>query len=184
MEEETRKLKLDSDCLNVYRKRVEEKPSYYIKNFVRLGMISSSLEFNTVACDPFWPQIFGDDSQFEKFVNECRGRKIEKADLVSNFWQLFKANDFNPIEFDNQGNVQQKIDSNLVEEVRKLEEMKRIENMVSQIPDKIDSVSDDNKTQYKQLLLQYKNELDNIKLYISFTGSLKRLIDEKLRILE
>lgn len=182
MEEETRKLKLDSDCLNVYRKRVEEKPSYYIKNFVRLGMISSSLEFNTVACDPFWPQIFGDDSQFEKFVNECRGRKIEKADLVSNFWQLFKANDFNPIEFDNQGNVQQKIDSNLVEEVRKLEEMKRIENMVSQIPDKIDSVSDDNKTQYKQLLLQYKNELDNIKLYISLNGRLQKVIEEKLKI--
>lgn len=184
MEEETRKLILDSDCLNVYRKRLEEKPSYYINNFVRLAMISSSSDFNTVACDPFWPQIFGDDSQFENFVNECRGRKIEKADLVSNFWQLFKANDFNPIEFQNQGNVQEKIDNNLVEEVRKLEEMRLIEDKVSQIPQIIDSVSKEEKEQYKQLLINKKNELDNIKLYISFTGSLKRLIDEKLRILE
>lgn len=182
MEEETRKLKLDSDCINVYRKRIEKMPSYYIKNFVRLGMISSSPDFNTVACEPFWRQIFGGDSQFENFINECGGKKIEKTDLVSNFWQLYKANDFNPIEFHNQGNVQEKIDNNLVEEVRKLEKMKHIESKVSQIPDNGECLSDEDKTKYKQILLHCKKDLDDIDLYISLNGHLKKVIEDKLEI--
>ena len=184
MEVPSRHLILDSECLKAYRRRIEESPAFYIKKFVFLGGYSTHPDFNTVACEPFWRQIFGGDSQFENFINECIDKKIEKTDLVSNFWQLYKANDFNPIEFHYQGNVQEKIDSNLVEEVRKLEEMKRIENLVSQIPDKIDSVSDDNKTQYKQLLLQYKNELDDIKLYLSLNGRLQKIIEEKLKIFE
>ena len=39
------------------------------------------------------------------------------------------------------------------------------------------------KKQYKQLLLQYKNELDNINLYVSLNGRIKRAIDVKLRYL-
>lgn len=182
MEETSRKLYLDRDCLDAYRERIEGNPSFYIEKFVRLGMVLSPPDFNTVACEPFWRQIFGDEPHFEAFLNECKVTKIEKADLVWNFWQLYKANDFKPIEFHNQGNVQEKIDNNFAEEVSKLEEMKRIEHMVSQIPDKIDSISDDNKTQYKQLLLKYKNELDKIKLYISLNGRLRKEIEEKLKI--
>jgi len=184
MEETSRKLCLDKDCLDAYRKRVEDNPSYYIKTFVRLGMVSSSPDWNSVACEPFWRQIFGDEFQFEIFLNKCKENGIEKSDLVWNFWQLYKANEFEPISYENQGPVQDKIDNNLVEEVRKLEEMRLIEDKVSQIPQIIDSVSKEEKEQYKQLLINKKNELDNIKLYISFTGSLKRLINEKLKILE
>lgn len=184
MEETSRKLCLDKDCLDAYRKRVEDNPSYYIKTFVRLGMVSSSPDWNSVACEPFWRQIFGDEFQFEIFLNKCKENGIEKSDLVWNFWQLYKANEFEPISYENQGPVQDKIDNNLVEEVRKLEEMRLIEDKVSQIPPIIDSVSKEEKEQYKQLLINKKNELDNIKLYISFTGSLKRLINEKLKILE
>ena len=182
MEVPSRHLILDSDCLKAYRRRIEGSPAFYIKKFVFLGGYSTHPDFNTVACEPFWRQIFGGDSQFEIFINECIAKKIEKADLVSNFWQLYKANDFKPIEFQNQGNVQEKIDNNLVEEVRKLEEMKRIEDGVSKIPKRIDSVSDGDKTQYKQLLLHYKNELDKIKLYISLNGRLRKEIEEKLEI--
>lgn len=184
MEETPRKLCLDKDCLDAYRKRVEDNPSYYIKTFVRLGMVSSSPDWNSVACEPFWRQIFGDEFQFEIFLNKCKENGIEKSDLVWNFWQLYKANEFEPISYENQGPVQDKIDNNLVEEVRKLEEMRLIEDKVSQIPQIIDSVSKEEKEQYKQFLINKKNELDNIKLYISFTGSLKRLINEKLKILE
>lgn len=184
MEETSRKLCLDKDCLDAYRKRVEDNPSYYIKTFVRLGMVSSSPDWNSVACEPFWRQIFGDEFQFDIFLNKCKENGIEKSDLVWNFWQLYKANEFEPISYENQGPVQDKIDNNLVEEVRKLEEMRLIEDKVSQIPQIIDSVSKEEKEQYKQLLINKKNELDNIKLYISFTGSLKRLINEKLKILE
>ena len=65
----------------------------------------------------------------------------------------------------------------------KLKKMKCIENDVSCIPDNIDSVLEEKKKQYKQLLLQYKNELDNINLYVSLNGRIKRAIDVKLRYL-
>lgn len=183
MEETSRKLYLDKGCIDAYRKRVEENPDYYIKTFVRLGMVSSDPEWNSVACEPFWRQIFGNEPVFENFLSECKDNRIEKSDLVWNFWQLYKANEFEPISYENQGPVQEKIDNNLVEEVRKLEIMKHIEDKVSQIPEKIDSASDEEKAKYKQLLINNKNELDNINLYISLNGRLKRTIEKKLKIL-
>lgn len=183
MEGTSRKLYLDIECLDAYRKRVKENPSYYIKTFVRLGMVSSSPDWNTVACEPFWRQIFGDETLFEGFLKECRRKQIVKSDLVWNFWQLYKANEFEPISYENQGSVQEKIDKDLIEEVDKLKKMKCIENDVSCIPDNIDSVLEEKKKQYKQLLLQYKNELDNINLYVSLNGRIKRAIDVKLRYL-
>lgn len=184
MEETSRHLNLDRNCLDAYRRRVVEAPSYYIKTFVRLGMVSSSPDWNSVACEPFWRQIFGDEFQFESFLNECREKRIEKSDLVWNFWQLYKANEYEPISYENQGSVQEKIDKDLVEEVSKLKELSRIENEVSRIPDNKDCVPEEDKTQYKQLLHQYKKELDGITLYISLNGRLKSAIDKKLKILE
>ncbi|MBR4924342.1 MAG: hypothetical protein IKZ61_01165 [Prevotella sp.] len=183
MEETSRKLYLDKGCIDAYRKRVEENPHYYIKTFVRLGMVSSDPEWNSVACEPFWRQIFGNEPVFENFLSECKDNRIEKSDLVWNFWQLYKANEFEPISYENQGPVQEKIDNNLVEEVRKLEIMKHIEDKVSQIPEIIDSASDEEKAKYKQLLINNKNELDDINLYISLNGRLKRTIEKKLKIL-
>ena len=184
MEESSRILHLDKNCLDAYRKRIEKDPSYYIGKFVRLGGVSSDSEWNSVACEPFWRQIFGDESQFKNFLKECRDKKIVKADLVWNFWQLYEANNYKPISYENQGSVQEKIDNNLVEEISKLKEMKRIEKMVSRIPEKIDTISDEEKTQYKQLLLNSKNELDHINLYISLNGRLKEAIEKKLKIFE
>ena len=184
MEESSRILHLDSNCLDAYRKRIEKEPSYYIGKFVRLGWVSSNSEWNSVACEPFWRQIFEDESQFKNFLKECKDKKIEKADLVWNFWQLYEANNFEQISYQNQGSVQEKIDNNLVEEINKLNKMKHIEKEVSRIPEKIDTVSDEEKTQYKQLLLNSKNELDHINLYISLNGRLKETIEKKLKIFE
>ena len=181
MEEPSRRLNLDSECLVAYRERVVKTPSYYIENFVGLGMVSSSPDFNTVACEPFWRQIFGTESQFEKFLKECRRTKIEKADLAWNFWRLYKANNYNPISYEKQGPVKDKIDNNLVEEIEKLKKMKCIKKKVSRIPD---NILDEDKDKYKQVLLQCKKEMDNNTLYISLNGQIKQTIDEKLKKVE
>ncbi|MCQ2959995.1 MAG: KAP family NTPase [Bacteroidales bacterium] len=175
---------LDRTCLDAYRKRVEESPDYYIKTFVRLGMVSSSPDWNSVACEPFWRQIFGDESQFENFVNECKEKQIEKSALVWNFWQLYKVNDFEQIRFENQGSVQDKIDNNLEDEIKKLEEIKQIEKDLSKIPDNIDSISEEIKKQNKNSLLQYKKDLDNIKLQILLKNQIKKSITNKLKTYE
>ena len=179
MEETTRKIFLDKECLEAYRQRVEKNPDYYIKTFVRLGMITSSPDWNTIACEPFWEQIFEDENRFENFLLECKNKKIEKSELAWNFWLLYKANNYKPIEFENQGNVQEKIDNKLAREVQELKKMQSIETNVSLIPD---SISDEGeRTTNKELLSQYKKELNDITLNISLKGKIRKAIDDKLK---
>lgn len=144
------------------------------------GGWSSDPDFNSVACEPFWREIFEGNNQFESYLKSCYAKKIEKSDLAWNFWQLYKANDFKPISYDNQGPVQAKIDNNLVDEIKKLERMQYVKEEISKVPDDMNSLSADEKTEYKQILLRCKEELKDIKLYISLNGTLNRLIDEKL----
>lgn len=179
IEESSQLVYLDPKCLKAYRECVEKKPDLYISNFVFLGGWSSHPDFNSVACEPFWRQIFGDETQFESYLTECCAKKIEKSDLAWNFWQLYKANDFKPISYDNQGPVQEKIDNNLVDEIKKLERMQYVKEDISKVPDDMNSLSADEKAVYKQNLLCCKEELKDIKLYISLNGKLNRLIDEK-----
>ena len=180
IEEFSRLVRLAPECLKAYRKSIEKNPNLYIPTFVFLGGWSSNPDFNSVACEPFWREIFEGNNQFESYLKSCYAKKIEKSDLAWNFWQLYKANDFKPISYENQGPVQAKIDNNLVDEVKKLDRMRHVEEEISKVPDDINSLSADEKTEYKQILLRCKAELKDIKLYISLNGTLNRLIDEKL----
>ena len=171
---------LDPKCLKAYHGCVEKNPNLYIPTFVFLGATSSHPDFNSVACEPFWREIFGDETQFESYLKSCYAKKIAKSDLAWNFWQLYKANDFKPISYRDQGPVQAKIDNNLVDEVKKLDRMRHVEEEISKVPDDINSLSADEKTEYKQILLRSKEELKDIKLYISLNDKLNRLIDKKL----
>lgn len=180
IEEHSGLVYLDPKCLKAYRKCIEKNPNLYIPTFVFLGATSSHPDFNSVACEPFWREIFGDETQFESYLTECYAKKIEKSDLAWNFWQLYKANDFKPISYRDQGPVQAKIDNNLVDEIKKLERMRHVEEEILKVPDDMNSLSADEKTEYKQILLRCKEELKGIELYISLNGTLNRLIDEKL----
>lgn len=62
---------IDKECLAAYRKHIEKTPNYYIQNFVRLAYISSDLQSNSIACEPLWQQIFGDQEHFEVFIERC-----------------------------------------------------------------------------------------------------------------
>ena len=173
---------LDSKCLKAYHECIEKNPNLYISNLAFLKGTSSQAELNIsyIDCESFWRDIFGDETQFESYLKSCYAKKIAKSDLAWNFWQLYKANDFKPISYENQGPVQAKIDNNLVDEIKKLERMRHVEEEISKVPDDINSLSADEKTEYKQILSRFKEELKGIKLYISLNGTLNRLIDEKL----
>ena len=170
---------LDSECLKAYRKCIEETPNLYISDFVLSGW-SSDPEFKSVACEPYWRKIFGDETQLESYLSRCCAENVEKSDLAWNFWQLYKANDFKPISYRDQGPVQAKIDNNLVDEIKKLERMQGVKEEISKVPDDVNSLSVEKRSEYKQILLRCKEELEDIKLYISLNGTLNRLIDEKL----
>lgn len=92
-----------------YETAYNEKPAGYFENFIRLGMVSFNKEFNSVACEPFWEQIFNDKTDFESFIKEQNKSTVPNIDLIRNFWDLYKNNNYKPIEFQNQGNVQEKL---------------------------------------------------------------------------
>ena len=111
MELPSRRVVLDKDCLIAIREKIEVDPSYYIKNFVRLGAVSSSPNFNSIVCEPFCLQIWGDYDNVGNFIKECNRKGIDGSVLSYNFWRIYEHNDYKPIEFDNQGDVQSKIDN-------------------------------------------------------------------------
>lgn len=180
MEEPSRKLFLDTDCLKAYREHIIKNPNYYIETFVGLGMISSSPDFNSVGCEPFWEQIFSDESQFEKFLENCTQQKIPGIERVNNFWRLYKANEKKAIEFEGQGNVQEKINSNLANEVEMLKQMQKIKSEVDGIPAPSAELTLEKKEEVLTSLRRLLSELDNIKLHISLREKIKNRIQELL----
>lgn len=180
MESTSRRFILDKECLEAYRKRIEYKPDYYIYNFVYLGGRSSSPDYNSIACEPFWKQIFQDEVQFEAYLQKCLTNNIAKASCAWNFWQLYKANDFKPIFYTNQGPVQDKIDNGLVYEVEMLNNLISIKAKVDIIHDDINLIDSNNASNLIDKLSLLRKELDGIELYISLHGKLLQTIDSKI----
>lgn len=167
MEGPFRKPILDKDCLDAGRDYITRNPNYYIEHFVRLVVSSNLDEVGSVGCDRFWEQIFGNEDRFLSFVEKCMEDNIPRAKRVSNFWRLYKANDIKPIEFNSQGNVQEKIDSDLCKEVEMLEKIEEIQRQVK----KISNSNPDQKLCEKLL-----SDLDKIKLNISLARKVKKEI--------
>ena len=146
--------------------------------------MSSSPNYNSVVCEPFCVQIWGDHDNVENFIKECKRKGIDGSVLSYNFWRIYEHNDYKPIEFDNQGDVQSKIDNNMSGEVIELESLLRLQSKVRQIP--ADAVSENSKfkIEYKNRLLALKKEIEDIPLYIKLRGSVREDIDSRLKLLQ
>ena len=105
-----------------------KSPNIYLKQFVRLGSISSNPEINSIVCEPFWNQIFDSVEDFDRLMRTCDNKHIEKFVRVERFWELYKNNDLKPIKFENQGDVQKIIDNDLEIPYGWFKELKELEN--------------------------------------------------------
>jgi hypothetical protein len=173
----TRIVTLDNEACEKIRRLIVENPAGYFDNFVRLGMITFNKDFNSVACEPFWMQLFGNAGSFKSFINGLDETSVPKIKLVKNFWTLYKNNGYKPIEFQNQGNVQEKIDNNLTNEVDKFSLLLKIENEFDQY--EMDRSNTPRKKDNEFYLKQYQrllNHIDSIGLFIAKTGEIKRKI--------
>ncbi|OYP67428.1 hypothetical protein CIK98_05115 [Prevotella sp. P2-180] len=173
------KVLLDDDCASAMRMEIEKNQGYYIANFVRLGRSSSNADFNSIKCEPFWDQIFSNAKSMESFIVSCKGKGLKGGNVAYNFWQIFKANDFKEIEFMGQGNVQKKIDNEMKEEIKMLDELKNIQVKVEDVPDDLSSMADNEKENWCKLLKELLDVLDNLSLNISFKGKIKNEIHRK-----
>ena len=89
------------------KNEIQNNPQGYFSMFIRKGETSNP-EFNTVSPEPFCVTIFGSYGKFEEFLKNVR-MIINIRIRVKNFWELYKNNDYRPIEFDRQGSVQEKL---------------------------------------------------------------------------
>lgn len=131
--ESSRRIYLDQESCNRVNSLIKNAPKNYFTNFVRLGMITNSIEINNITCEPFWFQIFVGDKKlnnvraignvFKEFISKTEFDEYDKISTVRNFWELYEANEYSPIYFEHQGNVQEKIDNEFKEEKKQLEKI-------------------------------------------------------------
>ncbi len=176
----THQIILAKDSCKRIRDLILKSPDYYIDNFVRLGMLSSNPEHNSIACEPFWNQIFKDTTDFEEFIKEVKVKDKVKLELVKTFWEIYKYNDYKPIEFHNQGNVEKKIQQGLQTESKMLREMLQIQSDLIQLKnvseEPIGILSEETVGNLMLSCDKLSHRIDAIPLYIILNGSIKREI--------
>jgi hypothetical protein len=170
-------INLRNEALALIFEQIKSFPQGYIQSFPRLLMASSSPEWNQIGPEPFWKQIFGSTDKFEDFINDSQKDNLEGIRKVRNFWQLYKNNDYKPIEFNRQGKVQDKIDSDFIGEIKELEVLLKIKEELISIDDEVNSKDKEN---LKISLDELELARDQVGLYISLNGEIQHRL-EKLK---
>lgn len=125
----THRVYLRQEALDIMKNEIQKNPQGYFSMFIRKG-ITSNPEYNTVSPEPFCAQIFGDYEKFEEFLKKCKNDN-QYTIRVKNFWELYKSNGYRPIEFEGQGNMQEKIDNCFIDEIKLLYQLKYIKNYLN-----------------------------------------------------
>jgi len=180
IDQETRIITLDEDACSKIKDLILKNPAGYFEDFVRLGGWSSSSDYNSIACEPFWEQIFGSKDCLNTFIDSLP-LTMPKIRLVKNFWKLYQNNNYKPIEFHGQGDVSKKITNNLEDEINALETLLKIERQFNELehtrtnnPPKNDEIY---KRDYNEFLINIKNINLNIHKRISIINKIQSSIE-------
>ena len=156
----TQQVFLRKEALDIMKEEIEKTPDKYFKMFICKGD-SSHPEFNTVSPEPYCKAIFGGKDNFEAFLNSCNSNSVEE-ERVKNYWMLYKYNEYSAINFENQGNVQNKIDNCFRDEIRQLKELLYIKEQI----DETGAIND-----------ELTKKFENNNLYIKLRGDVFRMIN-------
>lgn len=156
----TQQMRLRNEALNIMKEEIERTPNKYFKMFIQEGY-SSHPEFNTVFPEPYYEAIFGSKDNFEAFLDSCNSKSVEE-ERIKNYWMLYKYNGYSAINFENQGNVQDKIDNCFRDEIRQLKELLYIKEQI----DETGAIND-----------ELTNKFENNNLYIKLRGDILRIIN-------
>ena len=157
------------------REVIEQAPKTYVDNFVMLGGESSSPEVNYIGCEGFWEQIFGSVIEMEKFIKSLDKVQYPRAERMWNFWQLYEANNYKMIQFDHQGNVQEIINNDLVEEVRELEQLRELEGQIK------DAMSLSGTALRMATANQIIDQIEKIPLQVAYKGRVYKMAEQLKR---
>lgn len=178
---ETKKITLDRQSCKKVRLLIIENPEFYISNFVRLGAISSSALFNSIACEPFWKQIFESNDIFKHFIEDTKLDQCENINRVRNFWKLYEKNNFQMISADGGWSAEKEIENDLRDLMQLLEGIEDIDRSFENDEATRTDVSDLGKKEYYQKrYMAYIDKLKSIKLNIKYKANLLNKINKQL----
>ena len=169
-------------CLRAYRKRIEKAPAFYISDFI-VPRWFKGLDYYCFTCEHCCREIFGDKTQLEAFLKKCKEDELAGSLVAWNCWQLYKANNYMPIDYRNIGPVNEMIKNDLVEEVDMLDKMKQIEKVISEINIERQTLTSEELSKLSGLLSKNRKELKNIQLPIALKEKILNEIDFKLKLL-
>jgi len=175
----SQKITLDIESCEKVRQLIERHPCSYLDGFVFLGGVSSNSDFNSIACEPFWEQIFGSTDNFEAFISDSALNACDKINLVRNFWRLYKRNDYEQIFYESMGNVQEKIDNDLRDEVSKLDKLEAIEREYEEEKSAF-AAAPETKTKYHNKLNELCSEIDTLHIPLKYRGFVHTKISQSL----
>ncbi|WP_454890818.1 KAP family P-loop NTPase fold protein [Alloprevotella tannerae] len=169
-------------CLCAYRERIEKAPAFYISDFIVPRWFKGS-DYYCFTCEHCCREIFGDEIQLEAFLEKCKEDELAGSLVAWNCWQLYKANNFMPIDYSNIAPVNEMIKNDLVEEVKMLDKMKQIEKVISEINIEHQTLTSEEMSKLPGLLSKNRKELKNIQLPIALKEKILNEIDFKLKLL-
>lgn len=157
----TQQVFLRKEALDIMKEEIEKTPEKYFKKFIRMSY-STHPEFNIVSPEPYYKAIFDGNENFEAFLDSCNSGTLEE-ERVKNYWMLYKYNEFSSIEFDRQGNVQDKIDNCFRNEIQQLNELLYIREQIVE-----------NRIVDEELI----NKFENNSLHIKLRGEILQMINK------
>ncbi len=163
----SQKTTLDTEACNKVRQLIEEYPCSYLDGFVFPNGGPIHLEY--IACEPFWEQIFGSANNFEAFINDPTHDNCGKITLVRNFWRLYKRNNYKQIFYEGMGNVQEKIDNALREEISKLDRLEAIERGYEEEKTAF-AAAPERESIYRDKLKELNSEIEGLHIPIEYRG--------------
>jgi hypothetical protein len=121
---------IDNRASRIMKTAIYNTPNNFFKIFIK-HFDSKQYHFHTeVRPFYFYEQIFGSKEEFKQFLNSCNSNSIEET-RVKNFWRLFKNNNYENLQFDNQAiNIQEMINNCFKEQIKQLEELESIKQEI------------------------------------------------------
>lgn len=118
-DKDTNTIYIQDKALESMRDAITNNPEKYFTNFVTY---KDNLIMDTYDPEQFYIQIFGNNNNFEEFLNNCSiGSPNEEK--VKNYWMLYKYNGYSSIDFREKGNGQDKIKNCFRNEILLLNEL-------------------------------------------------------------
>ncbi|MDM1045506.1 hypothetical protein HX004_12065 [Myroides sp. 1354] len=184
---------LDKEACSLVRKLIEENPEEYLRTFVRFQEVSSFPERSWITCEPFWFQIFAGEmdsndtkkvgTTFKTFLFSNRLNHFDNIQMIRNFWELYENNNYQAIQFEGQGNVQEKIDRGLVEEKEMLNQLLLVNKAVEELIDGEKTIKILKKLE-KQLLSIYLNLALKVEIYQKIQKEIDEIKEGRINVIK